>query len=137
MEINVHPHVNTTAYRHKMPEIETRIEGGSLTKLVNVRAVAKALNRKKEHIVKFLGCVLGVGVCAQNNLIGGSVSRMKVQELIDVYIANFVLCDRCTSPETVLLSGSGNPVLRCGACGYIGRVLGEEEMIKDMVDDEW
>lgn len=112
-------------YRYKMPLIISKIEGrgnGIKTAIMNTSDVARALSRPPAYIIKFFGFELG----AQTSInetddryhVNGSHDAPKLQELLDGFIAKFVLCKGCKNPETDLIVQKDGSLLRdCKACG--------------------
>ncbi|KAK3322130.1 domain found in IF2B/IF5-domain-containing protein [Apodospora peruviana] len=117
-------------YRYKMERIQTKIEGkgnGIKTVVVNLSSVAQSLARPGSYLIKYFGFELG----AQTNIdpaddrwiINGAHEASKLQELLDGFIKNFVLCKPCQNPETDVHINGGNITLDCKACGRITTVL--------------
>lgn len=117
-------------YRYKMERIQTKIEGkgnGIKTVVVNLSSVAQSLARPGSYLIKYFGFELG----AQTNIdpaddrwiINGAHEASKLQELLDGFIKNFVLCKHCKNPETDVHINDGNITLDCKACGRITKVL--------------
>ena len=117
-------------YRYKMERIQTKIEGkgnGIKTVVVNLSSVAQSLARPGAYLIKYFGFELG----AQTNIdpaddrwiINGAHEASKLQELLDGFIKNFVLCKPCKNPETVVNISDGQITLDCKACGRITKVL--------------
>ncbi|KAK4212903.1 putative eukaryotic translation initiation factor 5 protein [Rhypophila decipiens] len=117
-------------YRYKMERIQTKIEGkgnGIKTVIPNLSSVAQSLARPGSYLIKYFGFELG----AQTNIdpaddrwiINGAHESSKLQELLDGFIKNFVLCKHCKNPETDVHINDGNITLDCKACGRITKVL--------------
>lgn len=131
--INVNRQTNDMFYRYKMPKLAAKVEGtgnGIKTVLVNVTAIAKALNRPPTYVTKFFGCELGAQVQMNAKedryIVNGAHDCEKLQNLLDGFIKRFVLCPKCDNPETRLSvrkrnGGEINQV--CAACGYSGIII--------------
>ncbi|CAF3301644.1 unnamed protein product [Rotaria socialis] len=116
-----------------MPKLAAKVEGtgnGIKTVLVNVTAIAKALNRPPTYVTKFFGCELGAQVQMNAKedryIVNGAHDCEKLQNLLDGFIKRFVLCPKCDNPETRLSvrkrnGGEINQV--CAACGYSGIII--------------
>ncbi|KAK3375052.1 domain found in IF2B/IF5-domain-containing protein [Podospora didyma] len=123
--INVRRDNKDPFYRYKMERINTKIEGkgnGIKTVVVNLSSVAQSLARPGAYLIKYFGFELG----AQTNIdpaddrwiINGAHEASKLQELLDGFIAKFVLCKGCKNPETVVHIVDGKILLDCKACGH-------------------
>lgn len=71
---------------------------------------------------KFFGCELGAQTMwdekAERYIVNGTHSADRLSELLDAFIAKFVLCASCKNPETDLIITKDEIVLRdCKACG--------------------
>lgn len=71
---------------------------------------------------KFFGCELGAQTMwdekADRYIVNGTHSADRLRELLDGFIAKFVLCASCKNPETDLIITKDETVLRdCKACG--------------------
>lgn len=122
--VNVRRDVSDPFYRYKMERLQTKIEGkgnGIKTVVVNLSGVAQSLARPGSYLIKYFGFELG----AQTNLdppddrwiINGAHDAAKLQELLDGFIAKFVLCKKCKNPETEVQIKDGRILLDCKACG--------------------
>ncbi|PJF17351.1 hypothetical protein PSACC_02805 [Paramicrosporidium saccamoebae] len=125
--INIRRDVQDAFYRYKMPRLQSKIEGkgnGIKTVVPNMVDIGKALGRPAAYITKFFGAELGaLSTCdekAAKYIINGVHDAEKLQTLLDVFIAKFVLCPNCDNPETVLsVSKKDGTVFRtCQACGH-------------------
>ncbi|KAL2271596.1 hypothetical protein VTJ83DRAFT_967 [Remersonia thermophila] len=127
--INVRRDIKDHFYRYKMERLQTKIEGkgnGIKTVVVNLSSVAQSLARPGNYLIKYFGFELG----AQTNLdppddrwiINGAHEASKLQELLDGFIAKFVLCKKCKNPETDVHIKDGNITLDCKACGQRSEV---------------
>ncbi|CAF1193348.1 unnamed protein product [Rotaria sp. Silwood1] len=120
-------------YRYKMPKLTAKVEGtgnGIKTVLVNVSAIAKALNRPPTYVTKFFGCELGAQVQMNGKedryIVNGAHDCEKLQNLLDGFIKRFVLCPKCDNPETKLSvrKRNGGEIHQvCAACGHSGTII--------------
>ena len=110
-------------YRYKMPKLTAKVEGsgnGIKTVITNMSAIAKALGRPPSYPTKYFGCELGAQITTHNDsyVVNGSHDPDKLLELLYGFIRKFVLCSKCTNPETIL-SVSGQTIRqKCIACGF-------------------
>ncbi|KAK9460559.1 domain found in IF2B/IF5-domain-containing protein [Lipomyces oligophaga] len=125
MSINIQRDNRDPFYRYKMPPIISKIEGrgnGIKTAIVNNADVARALCRPPMYVTKFFGLELGaqtsVNETTDRYMVNGSHGAERLQELLDVFITKFVLCDACRNPETDIVITKDQMLYKdCKACG--------------------
>lgn len=111
-------------YRYKMPKLTAKVEGngnGIKTVLTNITAVARSLGRPASYPTKYFGCELGAQTQMQDDLyiVNGSHDPDRLLNLLYAFIKRFVLCPKCSNPETDLcVSASGVINQKCNACGH-------------------
>lgn len=129
--VNVNSEVTDQFYRYKMPKIIAKVEGkgnGIKTVIVNMVDVAKALSRPPTYPTKFFGCELGAQTQFDfkndRYIVNGSHDASKLQQLLDIFIKKFVLCQECSNPETILSVNQKTQLIkaRCIACGHSAMV---------------
>jgi len=123
--LNVNREVQDAFYRYKMPSIIAKVEGkgnGVKTVIVNMVDIAKAIGRPATYTCKFFGCELGAqtqfDIKNDRYIVNGSHEASKLQDLLDVFIKKFVLCQECDNPETNMVVKRDCIGLVCIACGY-------------------
>jgi translation initiation factor 5 len=112
-------------YRYKMPKLTAKIEGsgnGIKTVITNMSAVAKSICRPPAFPTKYFGCELGaqttITTATDLYIVNGSHDVEKLQNLLYKFIKQFVLCSKCSNPETSLTIVKSNINQKCIACGY-------------------
>jgi len=119
--------VQDAFYRYKMPRLMAKVEGkgnGVKTVIPNMPEVARALGRPPTYCTKFFGCELGAQTQFDfkndRYIVNGAHDAAKLQDMLDIFIRKFVLCERCDNPETVLkvLQKKGMITASCKACGH-------------------
>jgi len=123
--LNVNREVQDTFYRYKMPSIIAKVEGkgnGVKTVIVNMVDIAKAIGRPATYTCKFFGCELGAqtqfDIKNDRYIVNGSHEASRLQDLLDIFIKKFVLCQECDNPETNMVVRRDTIGLVCIACGY-------------------
>ena len=112
------PKVKETTTRFELPEVKGRIQG-SRTMITNIQAIARALSRPIEHLMKFLLRELATtgdlkdGTATFMGKFGSGMLNQKVEK----YVKEFVTCEQCGKPDTVLIKERGITFKRCEACG--------------------
>jgi len=126
MALNVNRSVQDAFYRYKMPRVQAKVEGkgnGIKTVLVNMVDVARSLARPPTYVTKFFGCELGAQTNADvkndRYIVNVCHEASKLQDMLDIFIKKFVLCEKCENPETVLKAKKGLIGASCKACGHI------------------
>lgn len=113
-------HKDDIFYRYKMPAIESVFEGkgnGSKTKIVNIDQVAYALDRSELMIMKYYSIILGTSV--KGNIMRGNHPSDELTKILNMFIDTYVLCKKCTNPETTLKSKTLGLRATSKACGEI------------------
>ena len=120
------PDIEGGGDRFDVPEPEVRQEGNA-TVYENFQDTTKRLDRRDDHVVKFLQSELGTSGHIDESgraRLTGEFSQRRVQEALDEYVDEFVLCSECGLPDTKLEREQGALILRCEACGAISPTSG-------------
>eukprot|EP01130_Rhizamoeba_saxonica_P001823 TRINITY_DN11659_c0_g1_i1.p1 TRINITY_DN11659_c0_g1~~TRINITY_DN11659_c0_g1_i1.p1 ORF type:complete len:364 (-),score=81.49 TRINITY_DN11659_c0_g1_i1:75-1166(-) len=130
-EVNIPRHIEDEFYRYRMPVIKTTVTGrnqGRETVILNLKAIAKSLERRPEYIMKFfslqLSCQTTCNVKKNHFSVHGNYEGEELAVVLDEFIDRFILCrgntdngDICGNPETEVMVGKQNIKLKCRACG--------------------
>uniref|UniRef100_A0A0G4I000 W2 domain-containing protein n=1 Tax=Chromera velia CCMP2878 TaxID=1169474 RepID=A0A0G4I000_9ALVE len=126
--INIPSTKDDPNYRYKMPKLVAKIEGrgnGIKTNIVNMADIARSLKRPPSYTTKWFGCELG----AQSNwfdkeekaIVNGAHNQAELADILDKFIAKYVLCPNCELPEIDLVVSKGGMIsCKCNACGHRG-----------------
>lgn len=92
---------------------------GVRTVILNFGQIVTNLRRSPEHLLKFLNKELATSSELKGDkvIFSRRLSRSDVNDKIEKYASQFVLCPKCKKPDTELSSESGKSFLRCLACG--------------------
>lgn len=129
--VNINRNLDDQFYRYKMPKLIAKVEGkgnGIKTVIVNMPEIAKSLNRPPMYPTKYFGCSLGAQVNFDNKseryIVNGAHDPDKLQDLLDEFIATYVLCQSCANPETILSVSKKKGIIgtNCMACGHAGTI---------------
>lgn len=104
--------------RFEIPKIEGHLEG-TKTVLTNLPQIASYIRRDFDHILKFLLKELATPGSVRNNIVilQRKVASQKINEKIQDYVKEFVICRQCGKPDTELIKDKGFTFIHCLACG--------------------
>ncbi|NMB66970.1 translation initiation factor IF-2 subunit beta [Candidatus Woesearchaeota archaeon] len=104
--------------RFEIPKIEGHFEGKK-TILTNLLSIASHLRRDPEHIQKFLLRELAVSGQMEGDrlILNNNVPSSKINQKIEQYTKEFVLCKECQKPDTELIKEGRLSFIKCLACG--------------------
>lgn len=119
------PEKITSYERFKVDKIKGHLEGNK-TILVNLKLIAKQLNRKLEHLLKYLLRELASPgkIEGERVILGTKVSASSINTKIKKYVSEFVICSECGKPDTELIEVEGINYLKCLVCGVKKPVKG-------------
>lgn len=104
--------------RFEIPKVRGHIQG-SQTVVNNWFEIAKTLDRKPEHLLKYVQKELATPgeIIKQSVIFGSKLGASKINEKIQQYADDFVFCKSCGKPETKLSKEAGVIIMTCQACG--------------------
>ncbi len=113
------PEQTAGSERFTIDKVKGHIEGNK-TVIINLAGIAKTLERKPDHLLKYLLRELATpGKFVRGRTIFGTkISAAKINKKIKKYASEFVFCSECSKPDTSLEEGKGGIMyLKCQACG--------------------
>jgi translation initiation factor 2 subunit 2 len=110
--------VETNIERFEAPKVQGMLEG-SKTIITNFNQIASYLRRNPEHLLKFLSRELASSAIIEDSrlVLQRKMSSAKINEKIQLYIKEFVICQECKKPDTELLKEDRFLFVHCLACG--------------------
>jgi len=92
---------------------------GNKTFITNFSDITNSIRRDPKHLAKFLFRELAKSGHVDNNrlILQGKVMKSLVQNKIDSYMKEFVLCKECNRPDTHIVKEDRLVFLKCEACG--------------------
>jgi translation initiation factor 2 subunit 2 len=104
--------------RFEVPKVKGHLEGNK-TVISNFSQIVDTLRRKPEHFIKFLLRELATpgDVRGGSLMLKRKISASKVNEKIQKYADEFVLCSECGKPDTQIIKEKEVSYLKCMACG--------------------
>ncbi|MGM5482498.1 MAG: translation initiation factor IF-2 subunit beta [Nanobdellota archaeon] len=112
------PEINEAQDRFEVPKVRGHIQGNK-TVVTNFHQIAQFLNRSVEHLLKFVQRELATpGSMVKNGLIFGTkIPASRINDKIEKYVEEFVLCSECKKPDTKLVKEGKYLFKKCMACG--------------------
>lgn len=103
--------------RFEIPKAESFIQGNK-TIVTNISHIANYLNRDINHMMKFLLRELATAgnIEGSRAVFTGSFPVRAINEKIELYVKEFVLCRACGKPDTKLVKEEGVDYMKCMAC---------------------
>ena len=104
--------------RFEVPKIQGHLEGNK-TILTNLQQISTYLRRDINHLLKYMLKELATSGKIQGNrvILQRKIPSAKINDKINSYISEFVLCKECGKPDTELLKQDKFMFIRCLACG--------------------
>jgi len=113
--------------RFEIPKVKGHIQGNK-TIITNFNQIASKLRREADQILKYiLKEIAAPGEMKENGsvIIGRKVSSILINEKIEKYANEYVICPECNKPDTQLMKESNNLFKRCLACGAKNPIRGK------------
>lgn len=110
--------VKTTGERFEIPKIKGHFEGKK-TILTNFFQIASHVRRKPGHFQKFILKELAASGTKDGErlILNIKVPSSKINQKIEEYVKEFVLCKECKKPDTALVKQGRLNFVHCLACG--------------------
>lgn len=104
--------------RFEVPEVDVDVSGNRTT-LKNLKSIASDLGRDPDLLMKYLLKELGTAGNREESkgLFQGKFRKSAIQERVNRFVEEFVLCDECGRPDTKLIKEGRITMLKCEACG--------------------
>ena len=122
-EVNINPD-KIGKDRYRMPSLIVQNRRNNKTYIQNLDKVAQSLNRDVDALLKYIGVTLGAATTGQQKndpwCVNGVYDSVKLTAVLYDYIRMYVLCSKCTNPETNIalsLTNSKKMLKSCIACG--------------------
>ena len=112
------PEVKETKERFEIPKVKGHIEGNK-TIIVNFTQIANTLRREPNQLLKYLQRELATPATLdkQRLILGRKLSASNINQKIEQYAKDFVICQECKKPDTKLDKESKVLMIKCMACG--------------------
>jgi translation initiation factor 2 subunit 2 len=112
--------------RFEIPKVEGHIEGKK-TILTNFFQISSYIRRNPEHFQKFLLKELATSGQKEGDrlVLNNKIPSAKINQKIEEYAKEFVLCNECGKPDTEILKEDKFSFKHCLACGAKHSVRGK------------
>lgn len=109
---------NSSGERFETPKIEGHFEGKK-TILTNFFQISAHIRRTPEHFQKFLLRELATSGQKEGDrfILNNKIPSIKINQKIEQYVKEFVLCKECGKPDTELIKEDRLTFIHCLACG--------------------
>ncbi|MCK5043419.1 translation initiation factor IF-2 subunit beta [Candidatus Pacearchaeota archaeon] len=110
--------IDTSSKRFEIPKVEGHFEGRK-TILTNFFQIATHIRRTPEHFQKFMLKELAASGQREGDrlVLNIKVPSTKINQKIEQYAKEFVLCKECQKPDTELIKEGRLSFIHCLACG--------------------
>jgi translation initiation factor 2 subunit 2 len=104
--------------RFEIPKVEGHFEGKK-TIITNFSQIVSSLRRTPEHFQKFMLKELAASGQREGDrlVLNMTVPSSKINQKIEQYVKEFVLCGECGKPDTELTKEDRFSFIKCLACG--------------------
>ena len=110
--------VQTGSDRFNVPKAQGQVSGKT-TIITNIKEIADYIRRPLEQVSKYLMKELATPGEIENErlILKTRLNAARVNEKIEAYVREFVLCPECKKPDTEIISERGIKFKHCLACG--------------------
>lgn len=107
-----------TGERFDIPRVKGHLEGNK-TIIVNFKEICDTLGRDQSLILKYLQRELATpaNVDGARLILGRKLSSELINQKIERFALDFVICKVCKKPDTHLMKEHGVDIMKCTACG--------------------
>lgn len=110
--------ISSKGDRFEIPKVKGAVQGKN-TIITNITEIAGYIRRPLDHLTKFLSKELAASGKIENErlILNTKLNSNKVNEKIDLYSKEFVICPECNKPDTEVILEKGIKSKHCLACG--------------------
>jgi len=110
--------IGGSSERFEIPRVVGHFEGRK-TILTNFFQIASYIRRNPEHFQKFLLRELATSGQKESErlVLNNKIPSEKINQKIEQYVKEFVLCRECGKPDTELTKEDRLTFIKCMACG--------------------
>jgi len=110
--------VETSSDRFNIPKVKGFVSG-KCTIISNIKEIADYIRRPVENLTRYVEKSLGLTGKIEKDkwTIKGRINSNQINEKIEIYVREFVICNECKKPDTEIISEKGIKAKHCLACG--------------------
>jgi|ETN01SMinimDraft_4_1059930.scaffolds.fasta_scaffold03169_6 translation initiation factor 2 subunit 2 len=103
--------------RFEIPKFQSFVEGNN-TLIKNFADVARTLEREPAHLQKYLALETGTRGEVENHRLRIKTVKNNafLNQKLENYVNEFVICKECKKPDTEIRMVEGVPWIKCKAC---------------------
>lgn len=113
------PKSSVKSERFEIPKVRGHIQGNK-TIISNFLQIATIINRPAEHLLKYISKTLATPAEIKKSgsvIIGTKLAASRINDKIQQYTKEFVLCFECGKPDTKIIKEDRITFIKCQACG--------------------
>ncbi len=116
--LNVKSNIEENHERFEIPKVNGHHEKNK-TVITNFIPICSHIRRETTHVLKFLSKELASQVEISNErlILSRKLSSKEINEKIQKYAIQFVLCPNCKKPDTKIIEENSKIYMQCLACG--------------------
>lgn len=112
------PELSEEVARFEVPKVRGHIQGNK-TVISNFHQIAGLVGRPVEHLLKYVLRELAApgDLTSSALIIGTKIPASRINEKIQQYVKDFVVCPECNRPDTKLVKEDKITFTKCTVCG--------------------
>ena len=112
------PERSEEVQRFEVPKVRGHIQGNR-TIISNFHQIAATLGRPVEHLLKYILKELAAPGDLKSTalIIGTKIPASRINEKIQQYVKDLVICAECNRPDTKLVKEEKVLFVKCSVCG--------------------
>ena len=120
------PDIKESKERFELPKVVGHLQGNK-TVVTNFSQICSLLRRPQEQLLKYLQRELATPATVEGPrlVLGRKISSSIINEKLERYCQDFVLCKECQKPDTQLIKEDRVLFMKCTACGAKHPVRGK------------
>lgn len=119
------PETSKNRERFEIPKVRGHVQGNK-TIISNFNQICELLSRDKNLVWKYvLRELASPGLLQESTAsFGRKLSSQQINDKIQQFANNFVICPDCGKPETEIIKDGNARFIRCNACGSKNHIKG-------------
>jgi translation initiation factor 2 subunit 2 len=112
------PEKSVISVRFEIPKIRGHFQGNK-TIMTSFNNITSILHRDPKHLLKYILKSLATPgeIKSSAVILGSKVSASKINERVEQYAKEYVICKDCMKPDTRIIKEGALSFLKCLACG--------------------